>query len=163
MEFLTRPDVADALGIEAVFDYYPKPHGRGWKCDRAAWQVYDKPAFSGAPGGDWVHIEISNAHADDPDYVNHWFLHLIGSLPVAAPAPAPAPAPEAQPVRVYPGQSIRQGSKGDNVRLVQQVVGAHVDGDFGPKTHLAVVGWQGRKALLPDGIVGPKTWAKMFP
>ena len=66
-------------------------------------------------------------------------------------------------MRAYPGQSIRQGSKGDNVRLVQQVVGAHVDGDFGPKTHLAVIGWQGRKALLPDGSVGPKTWAKMFP
>lgn len=165
MDFLTRPDVADALGIEAVFDYYPKPHGRGWKCDRAAWQVYDKPAFSGAPGGDWVHVEISNEHADDPDYINHWFLHLIGDLPAAS-TPAPAPAPEATPMRAYPGTSLRRGSKGEHVKMVQRVVGAYADGDFGPKTEQAVKTWQAAHAAQvgpADGIVGPRTWAAMFP
>jgi len=160
MDFLTRPDVADALGIEAVFDYYPKPHGRGWKCDRAAWQNYTKPAFSGAPGGDWVHIEISNEHADDPDYINHWFLYLIGDMP-----PTAAQAPQATPIRAYPGTSLRRGSKGDAVKLVQQVIGAHQDGDFGPKTEQAVRNWQAAhpEAGPADGIVGPRTWAAMFP
>ena len=157
MEFLTRPDVADALGIEAVFDYYPKPHGRGWKCDRAAWQVYSKPAFSGAPGGDWVHVEISNEHADDPNYINHWFLYLIGDMPTTA---APAPAPEATPMRAYPGTSLRRGSKGDHVKMVQQVVGAYADGDFGPKTEQAVKAFQqAHPECGPvDGIVGKMTW-----
>jgi len=167
MDFLTRPNVADALGIEAVFDYYPKPYGRGWKCDRAAWQVYAKPAFSGAPGGDWVHVEISNEHADDPNYINHWFLHFVGQLPVSpapAPATAPAPAPaEASPIRRYPGRPVKRGSRGENVKLVQQVVGATPDGKFGPKTEQAVKAWQNANGRLPDGIVGPKTWASMLP
>jgi hypothetical protein len=49
MDFLTRPDVAEAFKIEAVFDYYPGPHGRGWKCDRGRWQNYTKKAFARQP------------------------------------------------------------------------------------------------------------------
>ena len=166
MDFLTRPDVAEAFKIEAVFDYYPGPHGRGWKCDRGRWQNYTKKAFSGAPGGDWVHIEIANDHANDPDYINHWFLHFVGQLPAATPAPAPAPAPEPGPVRAYPGRALKRGSKGDNVKLVQQVVGATPDGDFGPKTEAAVKAWQAAHAAQvgpADGVVGPRTWGAMFP
>ena len=50
---------ADALGVELILDYLPKPYGRGWKSDRAAWQAYEKPSISGAPGGRWIHVEIS--------------------------------------------------------------------------------------------------------
>ena len=166
MDFLTRPDVAEAFKIEAVFDYYPGPHGRGWKCDRGRWQNYTKKAFSGAPGGDWVHVEIGNEHADDPNYINHWFLHFVGQLPAATPAPAPAPAPEPGPVRAYPSRALKLGSKGGNVTLVQQVVGAHPDGDFGPKTEQAVKTWQAAHAAQvgpADGVVGPRTWGAMFP
>jgi len=165
MDFLTRPDVAEAFKIEAVFDYYPGPHGRGWKCDRGRWQNYTKKAFGGAPGGDWVHIEIANDHANEPDYINHWFLHFVGQLP-ATPAPAPAPAPEpaeSSPMRSYPGRPVKRGSRGENVKLVQQVIGATPDGSFGPKTEQAVKEWQNANGRLPDGIVGPKTWASMFP
>lgn len=171
MDFLTRPDVADALGIEAVFDYYPGPHGRGWKCDRNAWQVYGKPAFSGAPGGDWVHVEISEAHADDGDYINHWFRHLIGDVkkPEPAPPPAPKPASERKP-EPYPGTPVRLGARGRIVKVVQEKVGAHVDGQFGPKTEQSVKNWQlanrdpvKNKPLYADGIVGPVTWRAMFP
>ena len=49
---------ADALGIEMILDYFVG-HGRGWRCDRKAWTVYDKPTISGAPGGQWLHVEIS--------------------------------------------------------------------------------------------------------
>ena len=66
MSFLVEN--AAELEIEAVFDYYPKPWGRGYKCDRDAWRVYKKKAFSGVPGGDWVHIEISNRYASDEKY-----------------------------------------------------------------------------------------------
>ena len=57
MDFLVLH--ADALQIESVHDYFPQPHGRGWKCDRGTWTVYDKPTIGSAPGGDWIHLEIS--------------------------------------------------------------------------------------------------------
>ena len=50
---------ADELGVELILDYLPKPYGRGWKADRGTWQAYDKPSISGAPGGRWIHVEIS--------------------------------------------------------------------------------------------------------
>lgn len=56
---------ANFLRIELILDYFPKPHGRGWRCDRQAWQNYSMPTMSGTPGGDWFHIEIAPMLADD--------------------------------------------------------------------------------------------------
>lgn len=48
------------------------------------------------------------------------------------------------------------------VKLVQKAVGAEpVDGAFGPKTEASVREWQRAHGLVPDGIVGPKTWAEI--
>lgn len=149
---------ASELQIEAVFDYYPKPFGRGWKCDRDAWRVYSRRAFSGTPGGDWVHIEISNKHADDADYYEQKMAELLGGK-----KPARKPAKKKTPA--YPGKSLRKGSQGDDVKLVQEQVGAYVDGDFGPKTEKSVKAWQKKNTDCcgpSDGIVGPRTWKCMF-
>jgi peptidoglycan hydrolase-like protein with peptidoglycan-binding domain len=37
-----------------------------------------------------------------------------------------------------------------------------VDGDFGPKTHTAVVNWQRSHRLDVDGIAGPATWHSLL-
>lgn len=58
---------SEAFGLEMILDYMPQPHGRGWRCDRNAWENYKKPTLSGAPDGDWIHIEISPKMADDPE------------------------------------------------------------------------------------------------
>jgi len=68
------------------------------------------------------------------------------------------------------GRLIRQGSKGADVRAVQDVLNFHirrlaplqVDGDFGPLTHARVVEFQKANQLQPDGIVGPNTMGKLF-
>jgi len=68
------------------------------------------------------------------------------------------------------GRLIRQGSKGADVRAVQDVLNFHirrlepldVDGDFGPKTHARVVEFQKANKLKADGLVGPKTLGKLF-
>jgi peptidoglycan hydrolase-like protein with peptidoglycan-binding domain len=152
MEFVVEH--ADALGVEAVFDYYPQPWGRGWKCDRDAWQVYDKKAFSGAPGGDWVHIEVSNEHADDPQYYIDFFEKALGKVDVK---PAPPKKTAKKPANKDPWLQI--GSKGEQVKVVQKAVNATVDGNFGPQTEEAVKRWQAERDLHVDGIVGPATWA----
>lgn len=59
-------------------------------------------------------------------------------------------------------ETLKLGSKGDAVKRVQAKVGATQDGDFGPKTEALVKEWQKKNKLTVDGIVGPKTWEKMF-
>ena len=70
---------ADILGVEMVIDYYPAPHGRGWRCDRVSWLRYKTPTVSGAPGGDWLHVEISPAMADNPQAVHAAFKQVFGA------------------------------------------------------------------------------------
>jgi peptidoglycan hydrolase-like protein with peptidoglycan-binding domain len=64
---------------------------------------------------------------------------------------------------------IRKGSKGDAVRLAQTNLKARyydpgpVDGLFGPKTDKAVRYYQLDRNLVGDGVVGPRTWARLDP
>ncbi|WP_304761352.1 peptidoglycan recognition protein family protein [Duncaniella muris] len=55
--------------------------------------------------------------------------------------------------------TLRLGSRGQDVRILQQALALHVDGIFGPVTEEAVKFFQTRKSLVADGIVGPNTWA----
>jgi hypothetical protein len=64
---------ADLLGLELILDYYPSPHGRGWRCDRRGWVRYDVATIAGAPNGDWFHAEVMPMFADDRDLVNAAF------------------------------------------------------------------------------------------
>jgi hypothetical protein len=60
---------AETLGVECVLDYWPKPHGRGWRCDRGSWANYKEATLGGAPDGDWLHVELSPRMADSPTLV----------------------------------------------------------------------------------------------
>jgi hypothetical protein len=68
---------ADLLGIECILDYFPEPHGRGWRCDRRDWIRYEVKTISGAPTGDWLHVELSPAVADDAAYIRDAFTKLV--------------------------------------------------------------------------------------
>ena len=57
---------------------------------------------------------------------------------------------------------LKKGSKGDDVKKLQQKLGLGSDGTFGPGTETAVKKWQSDNGLTPDGIVGEGTWNKMF-
>ena len=54
--------------------------------------------------------------------------------------------------------TIKQGSKGNAVKIWQVIVGAKVDGNFGAKTKAATKAFQKKYGLTQDGVVGPKTW-----
>lgn len=57
----------------------------------------------------------------------------------------------------------QRGSFGGPVRDIQGIVGAAVDGVFGPLTEVAVRNWQNSHGLRADGLVGPLTQAAMVP
>ena len=57
---------------------------------------------------------------------------------------------------------LKIGSKGDDVKKLQQKLGLSADGAFGPGTEKAVKKWQIDNDLAADGIVGEGTWNKMF-
>ena len=72
----------------------------------------------------------------------------------------------------YPGAALRQGDKGQNVRLVQfwlkiartvytALNNLKVDGAFGAATKRAVQAFQRYFGLSADGVVGRATWNKL--
>jgi peptidoglycan hydrolase-like protein with peptidoglycan-binding domain len=177
MDFLVQN--AELFRIEEIHDYYLGPFGRGWRCDRQAWKVYDKQTIGSAPGGDWIHVEISPEFADDPQYYDNAVKQLFsGKAPAPAPAPAvvqPKPAqPKASSTKAtsapapalhfaYPGSPIKMRSRNsDAVKLVQAALKITVDGKFGSQTKAAVEAFQKQNGLKADGVVGANTWSKLF-
>jgi len=57
---------------------------------------------------------------------------------------------------------LKNGSKGDDVKKLQEKLGVESIGTFGPKTEAAVKAWQKANGLKDDGIVGDGTWSKLF-
>ena len=73
----------------------------------------------------------------------------------------------------YPGTALREGSSGQNVRLVQfwlkiartvypSLSNVTVDGRFGSATAAAVRRFQRYFGLTADGVVGRTTWQKLY-
>lgn len=84
---------------------------------------------------------------------------LVAGLGQGVVLERPASGSPARPV-------LRRGARGDDVRFLQKRLNDHgshlgVDGDFGRLTLGAVVGFQAARSLVPDGIVGPRTWGAL--
>lgn len=73
----------------------------------------------------------------------------------------------------YPGTLLREGSRGDNVRLMQEYLQTirqrytsipplSADGIFGPDTRRSVVAFQNTFGLEADGIIGRNTWDRII-
>ena len=79
--------------------------------------------------------------------------HLDGiALPTSL-IPAVEPGPTGRP-------TLRRGSTDLHVAEIQRKLGVS-KGPFGPKTEAAVRAFQRSRGLVPDGIVGPVTWAAL--
>ena len=79
---------------------------------------------------------------------------------VAAIMAGAAPAPSVIPAADSEGRpTLRRGATGDLVKEIQTNVGVTVSGTFDANTEAAVREFQRDHGLVPDGIVGPRTWA----
>jgi N-acetylmuramoyl-L-alanine amidase CwlA len=83
-------------------------------------------------------------------------------------APAPSPAPEKKENKPNM-KTLRKNNTYDyQVKVLQTLLKLNgfdpgaADGYFGGKTNAAVVAFQKKKGLDPDGIVGPLTWAALL-
>ena len=93
----------------------------------------------------------------------NWTKH--GKLPYITYEVAKAPVTEySAPVRETSVSLpvLEKGIECEAVKLVQQKVGATVDGQFGPKTDAAVRAYQKKNNLDVDGIVGRQTWTQII-
>ena len=88
-----------------------------------------------------------------------------GSKPKASPKPKPSYPADKDPSKM---SVLSLGDEGGKVSFLQQVLNAEmpgsikVDGDFGPRTEAFVKAFQRKHGLKADGVVGPKTWAKLL-
>lgn len=57
--------------------------------------------------------------------------------------------------------TLKKGSRGNEVKILQQALNLYPDGIFGPLTEEAVKEFQKTNGLTADGIVGTKTWARL--
>lgn len=54
--------------------------------------------------------------------------------------------------------TLKLGSKGEDVKTLQKALNITADGSFGPNTDKAVREFQSKNRLIVDGIVGNSTW-----
>ena len=102
-------------------------------------------------------------------YDVYWGI-MQNTVPPQPPPPNPNPPENIPP---FPGTSLRVGSTGASVRLVQEAINKlaqitpgmwqiAVDGVFGNGTRDAVMAFQRIFGLVVDGIVGPVTWNRLM-
>ena len=58
----------------------------------------------------------------------------------------------------YSMKTIKRGSKGAAVKIWQVIIGAEIDGSFGPDTEKSTKAFQKSHGLEIDGVVGANSW-----
>ncbi|MFT3803259.1 MAG: N-acetylmuramoyl-L-alanine amidase [Burkholderiaceae bacterium] len=112
------------------------------------------------------HREYAPSRKPDPLWDLDHFRREVAALLTEGVAALPL-IPAIEPVvpdGAIARPTLRRGSGGDWVKHLQRALNLlPVDGLFGPRTEAAVRRLQRDRALVPDGIVGPKTWADLPP
>ena len=94
----------------------------------------------------------------DPTFNMSDFRIQVASI-MAGTAPQPSVIPA---VDGDDRPTLGRGDTGEFVKELQAKIGIAVTGTFDGETEAAVRQYQCNHALVPDGIVGPRTWATLF-
>jgi peptidoglycan hydrolase-like protein with peptidoglycan-binding domain len=102
---------------------------------------------------------LPKGRKNDPSFDMISFRASVDMI-ISGTAPAPIMIPLKEPARTgsQGRPTIRRGAKGEFVNRIQIKIGVDADGNFGPKTEAALRQFQRDHELVPDGIVGPRTW-----
>ncbi|WP_407155650.1 N-acetylmuramoyl-L-alanine amidase [Bradyrhizobium sp. STM 3557] len=100
---------------------------------------------------------LPQGRKDDPSFDMNEFRTQVASI-MAGTAPAPTIIPA---VDADGRPTLRRGARGDLVRQLQADLKIDIDGSFGAITEAALRQFQRDHDLVPDGIVGPRTWASL--
>lgn len=129
--------------------------------------INEKGTVTGGKSGDQTGREIcvGNYYNYPWNYVLRYFGNGEDSDDSAD---KDADKPSAPTVSGIP--TVRRGDSNETVRAAQFLLNGRgascgiygADGEFGPNTEAAVLAYQRRKGLDPDGIVGPMTWSKLL-
>jgi N-acetyl-anhydromuramyl-L-alanine amidase AmpD len=97
----------------------------------------------------------------DPNLDMNQFRAEVAAIMRGTASPLPQ-IPKEEPVR--PGgatrrPTLRRGSENASVKALQRALGLDPSGLFAAATEAKVREFQRKSRLVPDGIVGPKTWA----
>ncbi len=93
---------------------------------------------------------------DDPTFDMNVFRSSVAAI-LSGTAPAPVLIPAKEPTDAG-RPTLRRGDSGPFVAQIQLKLGVVGPDQFGPKTEAALRAFQRDHGLVPDGIVGPKTW-----
>ncbi|SEJ43689.1 MULTISPECIES: N-acetylmuramoyl-L-alanine amidase [unclassified Variovorax] len=107
---------------------------------------------------------LPSGRKNDPDFDMDAFRRAVAAIiDDTAPPPSLIPKAEPQPSAGQPAAraTLRRGSVDELVKVVQKKCGLPDDGVFGANTEAAVRRFQNSRGMVPDGIVGPKTWAAL--
>jgi hypothetical protein len=113
----------------------------------------------------WARIPAWHGWQRHYNYREFWHYQFTEGLTLAE-----ALSPEQRPSTTTPKHSIlRRGDRGPHVRQLQELLYSHglvssneIDGRFGDNTREAVIAFQRRHGLEPDGIAGPATFEKLY-
>jgi len=151
---LTGRDNYTAFGLsvgmtaDKVIDYVTTKKGA---LESACWYWSSRGINAACDANDIVRMtKLINGGTIGLDDRTKHYMDALAILGGAAPAPAATDG------------SLRIGSKGEMVMRVQRVLGIVSDGHYGPNMEKAVKAWQSANGLAPDGVVGPKTLAKLL-
>lgn len=101
------------------------------------------------------HKEYAAPHGRkvDPTFDMPLFRREVAAFLSGRTPSAPIPATDGQQ-----RPTLRRGSKGEAVKQAQTLLDVDVDGFFGTNTEAALREVQRKGGLVPDGILGPKSW-----
>jgi hypothetical protein len=110
------------------------------------------------------HKEYAPGRKNDPSFpMDDFRTNVAAIMGGTTPSPAliPRTEPPSQPGGAPGRDTLRRGSTGDLVREVQRKLGENADGIFGAGTEADVRAFQREHAMVPDGIIGPRTWVAL--